>query len=123
MTTDTHCDGAQQPFDYGAKKGNGQYEHYPVCPLGPMKAPVRDEYEHEKCGSRTRMGIKLALTYACKPGTEYYSATFCAGCGNHPPLTEFFWCERGERTGTRMNEVSGLPGIDLTCHGTGQLYH
>lgn len=61
--------------------------------------PVRAEYVHLKCGTRTIMGRDLAETYARDP--EFYSGTFCAGCRAHFPLIEFVWDGTQQTVGTR----------------------
>jgi hypothetical protein len=56
--------------------------------------PVRNSYIHLKCGAVTKMGIKLAETYAANP--EFYGATFCCACKEHFPVGEngeFVWDE------------------------------
>jgi hypothetical protein len=50
------------------------------------------------CGTRTTMGWKLAETYARDPG--FYSGTFCCGCREHRPLTEFIWEGTTEQVGS-----------------------
>ncbi|MBF6555513.1 MAG: hypothetical protein IVW52_04975 [Acidimicrobiales bacterium] len=105
-----------EPFDYGHRKADGQYEHYPSEPNPDFVQPLRNEYIHLTCGVLTRMnGAGLVRTYATNP--TFYGSTFCCGCGDHFPLDQFVWCEKGERTETRMNEVKGTPGEDLTAHG------
>jgi hypothetical protein len=41
------------------------------------------------CGQRTTCSLDIAETYARDP--EFYSGTFCYGCGTHRPLEEFIW--------------------------------
>lgn len=63
--------------------------------------PVRRSYIHEKCRSLTRMGTKLAETYARDP--KFYGATFCCACNAHFPVGadgEFTWDGTTERVGT-----------------------
>jgi hypothetical protein len=63
--------------------------------------PVRNAYLHEKCGSVTTMGRKLAETYAAQPG--FYGATYCCYCGGHFPVGEngeFTWDGSTEKVGT-----------------------
>lgn len=63
--------------------------------------PVRQSYVHDKCGVVTRMGLALAETYARDP--NFYSGTFCCGCGAHFPVGEdgeFVWDGTDERVGT-----------------------
>lgn len=68
---------------------DGQQENYLV--LGDEERskgfvrPVRTSYVHLACGSATKMGQALAETYARQP--DFYSGTFCCGCGKHFPLT------------------------------------
>lgn len=108
-----------EAFDYGNRREDGQYEHHPSNPLPTFVAPLRNEYIHLKCGTRTLMPAKgLILTYATNP--SYYGRTFCANCGDYFVLSEFVWCEKGERTEIKLGEIKGEPGIDLTAHGTGQ---
>jgi hypothetical protein len=64
--------------------------------------PVRRSYRHEKCGAVTTMGQALAETYARCP--DFYSGTFCCGCGNHFPVGErgeFVWDGTDQKVGTR----------------------
>lgn len=99
---------------------DGQHEAYYVLPDSERAKgfvrPVRRSYVHIKCGAVTRMGVKLAETYARDP--SYYSQTFCCRCGTHLPVGskesggEFVWdgaagaitkpsdYERGEYVGT-----------------------
>ena len=112
----------EKEFDYGEKKEDGQFENHPTNLEGKWKAPIRDEYKHIKCGTVTRMGIDLAETYAKHPATEFYSRTFCVGCGDYFPLSEFVWLERGVETGYLMTYTGGKAGIDLTKYGTGKKY-
>mgnify|MGYP000169699929 FL=1 len=63
--------------------------------------PVRRSYIHLKCGVVTTMGHALAETYARQP--DFYSATFCCGCGAHFPVGEdgeFIWDGTKEKVGT-----------------------
>lgn len=55
--------------------------------------PVRRSYTHKVCGTLTTMGHALAETYARDP--NFYSGTFCCGCGSHFSLDQFDW-EDGE---------------------------
>lgn len=61
--------------------------------------PVRDTYVHNKCGVATKMGQKLAETYARDP--KFYGATFCVGsnCRTHFPVAEFVW-DDGSQVGS-----------------------
>jgi len=62
--------------------------------------PVRREYIHEKCGTKTSMGLALSETYARDP--KFYSGTFCCHCRQHftfgTPDGVFHWLD-GERVG------------------------
>lgn len=63
--------------------------------------PVRRSYRHLKCGVVTTMGYALAETYARQP--DFYSGTFCCGCGTHFPVGEdgeFVWDGTEEKVGT-----------------------
>jgi hypothetical protein len=77
--------------------------------------PVRREYVHvginpkmdgnvfirpgeHGCGTLTRMSVDIAETYARKP--DFYSGTFCVGCGTHRPLAEFYWAGTAETVGS-----------------------
>lgn len=63
--------------------------------------PVRRSYIHLKCGVVTTMGHALAETYARQP--DFYSGTFCCGCGAHFPVGEdgeFIWDGTKEKVGT-----------------------
>lgn len=63
--------------------------------------PVRRSYKHLKCGVVTTMGHSLAETYARDP--NFYSGTFCCGCGSHFPVGEngeFLWDGSTEKVGT-----------------------
>jgi hypothetical protein len=62
---------------------------------------VRRSYVHQKCGVVTTMGQSLAETYARQP--DFYSGTFCCGCGSHFPVGEdgeFVWDGTDEKVGT-----------------------
>jgi hypothetical protein len=77
--------------------------------------PVRDAYIHvglfprmegtvlirpgkHGCGTLTTMSRDIAETYARDP--EFYSGTFCCGCRQHRPLTEFVWEGTTEQVGS-----------------------
>ena len=65
-----------------------------------MVRPVRTQYRHEKCGTETRMPLKIAETYAREPG--FYGATFCCGCRDYFRVGEhgeFVWLD-GSKVGT-----------------------
>lgn len=64
--------------------------------------PVRRSYIHNRCGTTTRMGDKIAETYARNP--YFYGATYCVQCGGHFPVGEngeFVWLDTpSEKVGT-----------------------
>ena len=60
--------------------------------------PVRREYVHKPCGTRTVMGQALAETYARDP--SFYNGTFCVGCHAHFPLDQFVWDGTDEQVGS-----------------------
>jgi len=72
-----------------------------LCPEERAKGfvrPVRRSYKHTKCGVVTTMGQSLAETYARDP--EFYSGTFCCGCGAHFSVAEFTWEPDGTMVGS-----------------------
>jgi len=84
---------SDEPFDYGEKREDGQYENYPTIDEGDFEQPVRDAYVHEECGATTRMTGDLPESIARDP--EYYTATFCVECGTHVPVEEVHWKDDG----------------------------
>lgn len=60
--------------------------------------PVRRSYVHRKCGVLTTMPLAIAETYAREP--SFYSGTFCCGCGEHLPLSEFVWEGTSDQVGS-----------------------
>lgn len=80
-------------FDYGEKRPDGQYENYPTIDEGAFEQEPRDTYIHETCGSKTTMTGDLPESVARDP--EWYTRTFCAGCGEHVPVEDVEW-EDGE---------------------------
>ena len=60
--------------------------------------PVRQEYIHTVCGSKTHMGIALSETYARNP--KFYGSTYCVHCQMHKPVDEFVWDGTNERVGS-----------------------
>jgi len=89
-----------KPFDYGKKGPDGQYESHPtVDPSGKkFVRPIRTAYQHLKCGGTTKMGVRIAETYALNP--EFYGSTFCASCGNYFPVGEngeFVWLDENDK--------------------------
>lgn len=87
-------------------RGDGQQKGYVVLSAEERAKgfvrPVRQSYIHKPCGVVTHMGLALAETYARDP--EFYSGTFCCGCGKHFPVGkdgEFLWDDgSGEKVGT-----------------------
>lgn len=81
-------------FDYGEKRDDGQYENYPTIDEGEFQQTPRKTYIHEDgCGVATTMTGDLPTSVARDP--EFYSATFCVGCGEHVPVEQVVW-EDGE---------------------------
>lgn len=99
---ETLSDGSQIYPDHRRIKANGQQEGYKVLAeeerAKGFVRPVRRSYRHLKCGSVTTMGQSIAETYARDP--NYYSGTFCGGCGAHFPVGEFVWDGTNEKVGT-----------------------
>jgi hypothetical protein len=65
--------------------------------------PVRESYQHLKCGAITTMGRAIAETYARDP--SFYGGTFCATCRDHFPVGadgEFVWVEHGQPTDLKV---------------------
>lgn len=97
-------DGSPVTPDHLELKPNGQQKGYVVLSEAERARgfvrPVRRTYVHEKCGVATTMSQALAETYARKP--DFYSGTFCCGCGAHFPVGEsgqFVW-DDGTKVGT-----------------------
>lgn len=86
---DPNCIGAPAPID----PATGMHRDYWILSdedrAKGFVRPVREKYIHNKCGVVTRMGIKIAETYARDP--KFYGATFCVGCRGHFPVGEFVW--------------------------------
>lgn len=98
--------GGMDPYspEHRELKPNGQQKDYIVLSEAERKRgfvrPIRRTYVHQKCGVATTMGQALAETYARKP--DFYSGTFCVGCGTHFPVGadgEFVW-DDGSKVGT-----------------------
>ena len=60
--------------------------------------PIRQEYAHLTCGTKTMMSLAIAETYARDP--KFYSGTFCFNCKKHFPLVEFIWVGTNEIVGS-----------------------
>lgn len=107
MTTDRMLvsgDPVPEDHSHTALKPNGQQQDYVVMTDAERAKgfirPVRRTYVHQKCGVATTMGQAIAETYARKP--DFYSGTFCVGCGSHFPIGEagqFVW-DDGTKVGT-----------------------
>lgn len=100
----TLTDGRQVYPEHRNLKPNGQQQDYVVLAeeerAKGFVRPVRRTYVHQKCGVATTMGQTLAETYARQP--DFYSGTFCVGCGKHFPVGaegEFVW-DDGSKVGT-----------------------
>lgn len=106
----THCGVAETiggtPIgEHLESKPNGQQRDYVVLTAEERAKgfvePVRQSYKHLKCGTVTTMGLALAETYARCP--DFYSGTFCCGCGTHFPVGEngeFVWADTDQKVGT-----------------------
>jgi hypothetical protein len=101
----TLADGSPVTEDHREFKSNGQQKGYVVLSDAERKRgfvrPVRHSYVHLKCGVKTTMGTALAETCARDP--EFYSGTFCCGCGSHFPVGadgQFVWDGTNEKVGT-----------------------
>ena len=81
--------------DTGLQKG-----YVVLCPEERKKGyarPYRNKYVHDKCGVATTIAAPIAETYARDP--NFYGGTYCVGCCNHFPLSEFKW-DDGEVVGS-----------------------
>lgn len=98
----TMTDGSPVEPDHRDLKENGQQKGYIVLSeeerAKGFVRPVRRTYKHLKCGVTTTMGMSIAETYARKP--DFYSGTFCCGCGSHFNLSEFVWDGTNETVGS-----------------------
>ncbi len=100
----TLTDGSPVPKDYSHTdlKDNGQQKGYVVLSEEDRaKGFVRELrfiYVHNVCGTETRMNQAIAETYARQP--NFYTGTFCCGCGKHFPLSEFVWKDTDEIVGS-----------------------
>ena len=92
---DKNCIGAPAPID----PETGMHKDYWVLSdeerAKGFVRPVREKHIHKKCGVVTRMGIKIAETYARDP--KFYGSTFCVFCKNHYPVGEFIWDDESEQ--------------------------
>lgn len=103
MTKTTLTDGSPVTPDHREiDPSTGQQKGYVVLSAEERAKgfvrPVRRSYVHLKCGVLTRMAIPLAETYARQP--DFYSGTFCVGCGTHFPVAEFHWDGTNEVVGS-----------------------
>ena len=101
----TLTNGLPVTSDHRELKENGQQKGYVVLSeeerAKGFVRPVRTGYIHQKCGTLTTMGMSLAETYARDP--NFYSGTFCCGCGAHFPVGEngeFVWAGTEEKVGS-----------------------
>lgn len=88
-----------------AKREDGQnVDHWVLTQAERAKGfvePVRNSYQHLKCGVVTRMGPSIAETYARNP--KFYGSTFCCGCNQYLPVGEhgeFVWDGTDQKVGT-----------------------
>lgn len=84
--------------------GYVKYETYPTggTVLGRLWTQSDLDKVGKGCGTLTTMSQALAETYARCP--DFYSGTFCCGCGTHLPVGEvgeFVWDGTDQRVGTR----------------------
>lgn len=103
-TQRTMTDGTPVLPNHRELRSDGQQKGYVVLSEEERQRgfvrPVRRSYRHLKCGVVTTMGLALAETYARDP--NFYSGTFCCGCGSHFPVGkdgEFVWDGTDERVG------------------------
>jgi len=102
----TLADGTQVYPEHRTLRPDGQQQGYVVLAeeerAKGFVRPVRQSYVHEKCGVKTTMSQTLAETYARDP--DFYSGTFCCGCGAHFPVGEdgeFIWADgSNQKVGT-----------------------
>lgn len=104
MSNVTLTDGSPVPQDgsHRETKDNGQQKGYVVLSEDERAKgfvrPVRRTYLHKPCGTVTTMGLSIAETYARKP--DFYTGTFCCGCGKHFPLDQFVWDGTDQQVGS-----------------------
>lgn len=64
---------------------DGMQECYLVLPeterAKGFARPVRQEYIHLKCGTKTWMNLAISETYARNP--KFYGGTYCVACRTH----------------------------------------
>lgn len=101
----TLTDGSQVYPEHRNLKPNGQQQDYVVLSEDERAKgfvrPVRNSYQHLKCGIVTRMSQCIAETYARDP--FFYGGTFCCGCGAHFAVGmngEFVWEGTDQKVGT-----------------------
>jgi len=94
---DTSC---SAPTD--EKLPDGQKKDHWTLPEEDRKnghvRPLRKNYVHKKCNTNTRMPMACAETYAKNP--KYYGSTFCCGCGDYFPVSQFLWEGTNEEVGS-----------------------
>lgn len=87
---------SEEPFDYGDKKDDGQFERYPIKTEGELKNTLLRQYRHMECKGVTTLSEHIAETFAKYP--KYYTHTFCSTCLNHFPVHQFDWITTEGRT-------------------------
>jgi hypothetical protein len=89
-------------LDLNKSEENGQMKKYLILSEEERAKgfirPIRKSYTHTKCGMVTKMGLELCETYARDP--KFYGLTYCCGCLQHFPVSEFTWVEDGEIVGS-----------------------
>lgn len=88
-------------YGYLKFEPNPSYERGESAITGTFWTQDRLDRLGKGCGTMTTMGRALAETYARDP--QFYSGTFCCGCGRHFPVGErgeFVWDGTEERVGT-----------------------
>lgn len=81
---------------------HGKYGYVKFEEYGPERDPLVGKFWTQaeieragrRCGGLTTMSRSIAETYARNP--NFYSGTFCVGCGAHFDLNEFTWEPDGE---------------------------
>jgi hypothetical protein len=73
-------------------------DHVTVHPTGRYKGSlsgVPQVYRHPKCGVATKMPEEIIRSYLVNPFL-YGGGSFCCGCNDYLPESEFFWTETGQ---------------------------
>lgn len=76
------------------------FETYPPGAGSTGRFWTQAQLDHigKGCGTETRMGEKLAATYA--RSHRFYGATYCVHCQAHFPVAEFVWSADGQIVGS-----------------------